>query len=311
MIGLVLRSTGSWYSVELEGVGVVPCRVRGKIRLAGVRSTNPVAVGDRVRVELNDSGDEGVIVGIEARENYIIRRATNLSKESHILASNLDLALLFLPSYAPVTPFEFADRFLATAYAYRVPAVVVLPKSDLKGEQDGRYDRDVEEVYCFAGYPVVSLSSVSGEGVEELRGMLRGRKTLVVGQSGSGKSAFLNALDPGLELPVGELTEGQLGRHTTTFAEMFPLESEGSGTYVIDSPGIKGFGVIDFERGEISHFFPEIFALSSGCRFNNCLHDQEPECAVASAVERGELPASRYASYLSLLDDADGFRRYR
>lgn len=306
--GLVLRSTGSWYEVEWEG-GVIACRVRGKIRLKGARTTNPVAVGDRVLFAVDPDGAHGVIHSIEPRENYIIRRATNLSKESHILGANLDLALLFLTCHAPETPLEFADRFLATAEAYRVPAIVVQPKWDFEQEREKSHALGVKDIYEYAGYRVVQLSSLSGLGVEELRQEMRGKKSLLVGQSGCGKSAFINALSPGLHRPTGELIAGSnLGRHTTTFAEMLPLPSDPC-TYVVDSPGIKGFGVIDFQREEIAHFFPDIFRLSAQCHYYNCLHDQEPHCAVIEALERGELPPSRYLSYLSLLHDDHA--RYR
>ncbi|PIE83840.1 MAG: ribosome small subunit-dependent GTPase A [Bacteroidia bacterium] len=304
--GLVVRATGSWYSVE-HGGEVVECRARGRIRLKGVRSTNPIVVGDRVEFTLADGA--GVIHRILPRRNYIIRRSINLSKETHIIAANLDAAYVVVTLTEPATPLEFVDRFLATATAYSIPGVVVLNKQDLPGEREASEAMGMRYIYREAGYEVLAVSATTGQGIEELRDRLAGRRSLIAGNSGVGKSSLVNALEPGLDLKTSPLSENyQLGRHTTTFSEMFRL-SFGEGTYVIDTPGIKGFGVVEFGREEISHFFPDIFALKGACRFGNCLHDQEPGCAVRAAVEAGELAPSRYVSYLSLLaDDQDRYR---
>jgi len=298
-LGIVTRSTGSWYQVLHEG-STLSCRSRGRIRLKGIRATNPIAVGDRVRFTIETDGS-GVIESIEPRSNYIIRRATNLSKEYHIIAANLDLAIVMVTLCAPPTPLPFIDRFLATAQAYRIPATVVLAKQDLPEERAATQEADLESIYRQAGYQVLALSATTGEGVDALRQMLTGRTTLIAGNSGVGKSSLINALAPDLHLRTAPLSAVHgIGQHTTTFSEMFTLDAS-AGTHVIDTPGIKGFGVVDFERGQISHFFPDIFALAPQCQFANCLHDQEPRCAVRAAVESGHLAISRYISYLDLL----------
>ena len=305
--GIVIRSTGSWYDV-LSGDTRFSCRARGRIRLKEVRSTNPIAVGDAV-LFVPEGPDVGVITAIEPRRNYMIRRATNLSRESHIIAANLDLAAVVVTLVAPPTPLEFVDRYLATAQAYGIPQLVILNKQDLPEEQDEATSLGIRAIYENAGATVVELSASTGLGLERLRTLLKGKTTLLAGHSGTGKSSILNALEPTLALRTAPLSESHgLGQHTTTFAEMYPL-TIAPNTYVIDTPGIKGFGVIDFDRHEVSHFFPEIFTTGKQCKYPDCLHYTEPGCAVVSAVECGHIPYSRYQSYLSILCDEGG--KYR
>lgn len=302
--GTVVRSTGSWYEVCAEGQ-THRCRIRGRLRLGGVRTTNPVAVGDEVACEACDDGS-CAITAILPRRNYVIRRASNLSKESHILAANLDQALLLTTLAEPVTPPEFIDRFLVTCEAYKIPVVVALGKADLAAA----LPRQVEAfraTYRAAGYPVIAVSSRTGEGVETLRELLRGRTTLLAGHSGVGKSTLVQRLEPGLNLRTGAISDSHhKGRHTTTFATMYSLAEGGR---LIDTPGIKGFGLIDIAGHELGHFFPEMMRLSPGCRFSNCTHTHEPGCAVREAVERGKLSPARYESYLKILDEDEKYRK--
>lgn len=302
--GTVVRSTGSWYDV-LAGGEAHRCRIRGRLRLSGVRTTNPVAVGDVVECE---AADDGVcaITAVLPRRNYVIRRASNLSKESHILAANIDQALLLATLAEPVTPPEFIDRFLVTCEAYRIPAVIALGKTDLvaaASEQAAAF----RATYEAAGYPVIGVSSRTGEGIDRIRTLLRGRTTLLAGHSGVGKSTLVATLEPGLDLRTGTISDSHhKGRHTTTFATMYPLAEGGR---IIDTPGIKGFGLIDIEGRELRHFFPELMRLSPGCRFYDCSHTHEPGCAVREAVERGELSFQRYESYLKILDEDEKYRK--
>ena len=301
--GLVISSTGSWYEVATEH-GMLTCRIRGRLRLKGIRSTNPVVVGDRVMVE--PDGESSAIVEILPRSNYVIRRASNLSKESHIIAANIDRALLIVTLHSPTTAREFVDRFLVTCEAYRVPVTIVIGKADML---TGEYEAETEEfeaIYSDAGYDIIRLSSTTGEGVEEIRALLRDKKTLVAGNSGVGKSTLVSNIDPTLDIRTGEISESHhKGKHTTTFSTMYPIE----GGYIIDTPGIKGFGLIDIEGRELCRYFPEMMRLAPDCRFYNCTHTHEPGCAVREAVEQGMVAWSRYESYLKILDEDDKYRK--
>ncbi len=271
------------------------CFLRGRFRVSGVRTTNPLAVGDNVTFD----PVEGVIVALLPRRNYIIRRASNLSRESQILAANIDQAFLVITVKMPATPVEFIDRFLATAEAYRIPAVIIINKTDLYGEEELSRVRQIRDVYEKIGYRVMIISATVDRSLTEVEDALRNRITLLSGNSGVGKSTLLNRLNPELSLKTGSLSDyHEQGKHITTFPEMHPV---GGGGYVIDTPGIRGFGVIDFDRKEIYHFFPEIFRISSGCRFYNCLHLDEPGCTVREAVARDDIEPWRYRSYISMM----------
>ena len=297
----VVRATGSWYDVLHDGA-MLRCRIRGKLRLKGVRSTNPVVVGDEAVCEAD--GGDCVIVDIVPRRNYVIRRASNLSKESHIIAANVDQALLMVTLRSPETPKEFADRFLVTCEAYKVPAAILLSKIDL---QDAEAVAEFRAVYEGAGYRVLEVSAKEGRGVEEVRKLLAGRTTLVSGNSGVGKSTLSQTIDPSLDIRTGEISDSHhKGRHTTTFSTMYPLAEGGA---VIDTPGIKGFGLLDIDDAELWHYFPEMMRVAPGCRFYNCTHTHEPGCAVVEAVKAGEIAWSRYESYLKILDDDEKYRK--
>lgn len=308
MKGLVVKNTGSWYVVKLEDGSMANCKIKGNFRLKGIRTTNPVAVDDEVVVEVKDGAS--YIVSIETRRNYIIRRASNLSKESQILAANIDQALLIVTLKEPVTNTTFIDRFLATAEAYNVPAVIVINKVDLLADEDEKeYLEAVKMLYETIGYKVVKMNALSGEGLDELRAVLVGKTTLLSGNSGVGKSSIINLVLPGLNLKTGSVSESHhTGMHTTTFSEMFELPEGGR---VIDTPGVKGFGTIDFDKAEVAHYFKEIFAISADCKYNNCTHTHEPGCAVLAAVENHYISESRYSSYLSILEDSadDKYRK--
>ncbi len=309
MKGLVIKNTGSWVTVRLEdNGGIVNCKMRGVLRLKGMRCTNPVAVGDIVQVE--DKGGEAPVVGaIEPRKNYIIRRASNLSKEFQIIAANLDQAVLVATLTNPETSTTFIDRFLATAEAYQVPAVLAFNKIDLLTTDDLRQQLDeLTTLYSRIGYPVIAMSATAGDGVDELKSLLGGKISLLSGNSGVGKSSIINLLVPDVNVRVGDVSHTHhKGMHTTTFSELLDLPGGGS---IIDTPGVKAFGTIDFERAQVAHYFPEIFKISSDCRFNNCTHTHEPGCAVRDAVERGDIAFSRYTSYLSILEE-DPNNKYR
>lgn len=298
----VVRATGSWYDVLHDGE-TVRCRIRGRLRLKGVRSTNPVVVGDEVACEADEGGDY-VIADILPRRNYVIRRASNLSKESHIIAANVDQALLMASLRSPETPTEFVDRFLVTCEAYKVPVTILLSKIDL---QDAEAVAEFRAVYEGAGYWVLEVSVREGRGVEEVRELLAGRTTLVSGNSGVGKSTLIQAIDPSLDIRTGEISESHhKGRHTTTFSTMYPLAGGGA---VIDTPGIKGFGLIDIDEAELWHYFPEMMRAAPGCRFYNCTHTHEPGCAVTEAVKAGEIAWPRYESYLKIRDEDEKYRK--
>lgn len=280
---------------------LVECKIKGNFRLKGIRSTNPVAVGDRVNIEENREGT-AFIVSIDDRDNYIIRRASNLSKESHILAANVDQALLIVTVNHPQTNLIFIDRFLATAEAYRVPVKLVFNKIDLYDENDKELLQGLVDLYTYIGYDCLLVSAVTGEGIDRLRTLLHEKVSLFAGNSGVGKSSLINCILPGLNLKTGAISlSHHKGMHTTTFSEMFPLPQGG---YIIDTPGVKGFGTIDFAPEEVAHFFPEIFRFSHDCRFGNCTHRHEPGCAVLKALEEHRISESRYASYLSIIDDS-------
>ena len=303
MTGLVIKNTGSWYLVRTDDGRDVECKVKGTFRLKGIRSTNPVAVGDRVRICANPGGT-AFITDIEERKNYIIRRASNLSKQSHILAANLDQCMLVATVNYPETSTTFIDRFLATAEAYRIPTLILFNKIDLYDEDDTRYLDGLVHLYTTIGYPCIKVSALDGRGLDEVKDKLRGAITLFSGNSGVGKSTLLNALLPGTDARTGEISQAHnKGMHTTTFSEMYPVDQAGG--YLIDTPGIKGFGTFDMEVEEIGHYFPEIFEASAHCKYGNCTHRQEPGCAVLKAVEEHRISQSRYASYLSMLDDKE------
>ena len=309
MKGLVIKNTGSWYTVLTDDGQLIDSKVKGNFRLKGIRSTNPVAVGDRVELVTNAEGT-AFISDIEDRRNYIIRKSQNLSKQSHIIAANVDQAFLIVTVDHPQTSTTFIDRFLASAEAYRVPVVLVFNKSDLFDEEMLRYQQMMISLYETIGYECRAVSAATGEGIEALRPMLDGKITLLSGNSGVGKSTLINRLVPGVNLRTAEISDAHnTGQHTTTFSEMIPLSSQRSLNlskgWLIDTPGIKGFGTFDMEREELTSYFREIFRFSKDCRFSNCTHTHEPGCAVLKALEDHYIAQSRYQSYLSMLDDKD------
>lgn len=300
--GLVVKNTGSWYVVRTEDGEFTDCKVKGNFRLKDIKSTNPVAVGDYVDIKLNNEGT-AFITEIHDRKNYIIRRASNLSKQSHIIGANLDQSFLVVTVNYPETSTVFIDRFLATAEAYRVPVKLIFNKIDLYGEDELRYLDGLINLYDSIGYESYKVSAATGEGIDVLRDSLAGKVTLFSGNSGVGKSTLLNALLPEANVRTGEISEvHNKGMHTTTFSEMFPT---GNGGYIIDTPGIKGFGTLDMEAEEVGHFFPEIFRFSADCKYGNCTHRNEPGCAVKKALEEHYISESRYNSYLSIIEDKD------
>ncbi len=310
--GRVIKNLGSTYLVRLDSTGeIVNCRAKGSFRIKGIRTTNPVAVGDFVEISLRDADNE-YITSILPRKNYIIRRASNLSKESHILASNLDQAIIVISIVNPMTPTTFIDRFLATSEAYNIPAAVVINKSDLWDEDDRQFANAISALYRSIGYPVLIVSACTGQGLDELIELTKGKTSLMAGNSGVGKSSLINALAPGADLRTGEISDQHhTGMHTTTFSEMVDLPYGGE---LIDVPGVKGFGVIDFSPEEVSHFFPEIFRIGRDCKYSDCLHTGEPGCAIIPAVEEARIAQSRYASYLSILEEtqeSEGTDKYR
>ena len=303
--GIVVESTGSHYKVLTDDGRMVGCRIRGKLRLKGVRSTNPVVVGDGVTCELLPDG-EGGIMAIDERRNYIIRRASNLSKESHIIAVNIDLALVVVTLTEPRTSPEFIDRFLVTCEAYHIPALIVLNKCDMLESADEAVEEFVHD-YGLAGYEVVKVAALHGKGVERVREAVRGKTVLLSGNSGVGKSTLVKALSPDAEVKIGEISDvHHKGKHTTTFSRVYRLAD---GSNIIDTPGIKGFGLIDIGGDELWHYFPEFMRHAEGCRFYNCTHTHEPGCAVREAVENGDIAFGRYESYLKILDEDGKYRQ--
>ncbi len=307
MHGLVVKNTGSWYTVHTDDGRSVDCKIKGSFRLKGIRSTNPITIGDRVEIEENREGG-AFITAIGDRRNYMIRRASNLSKQSHILAANIDLALLVVTIHYPQTTTTFIDRFLATAEAYGIPALLVFNKIDRYDADELEYLEGLMTLYCIIGYDCMKLCATSGEGIDALSDKISNKITLLSGHSGVGKSTIINKLLPHAKLRTKDISEyHKAGVHTTTFSEMIPLPNGG---YLIDTPGIKGFGTIEMQGGEVAHYFPEIFKHSADCRFSNCTHTNEPGCAVREAVEAHYISQSRYKSYLNILEDKDG-TKYR
>jgi ribosome biogenesis GTPase / thiamine phosphate phosphatase len=305
MDGMVFRSTGLWYDVRTEEGIQIKCRLRGKLRLSGSRITNPVAVGDYVEVEPEESGS-GIITRIRPRENYIIRKSTRKSHHGHILAANIDQAILIASFVFPRTSLGFIDRFLVAAESFRIPAGIIFNKADLLDDDQMELQLFLQEMYEEIGYKNLLISAVEDEDFDKVWDLLKGKKTLLSGHSGVGKSTLLNRLDPGLDIPTNEVSSfADKGIHTTTFATMYEL---GKDTYIIDTPGIKELGLLEMENWEISHYFPEMRELLGKCRFNNCLHINEPGCGVLEALKEGKIPELRYESYLSMVQDEDNRR---
>jgi len=305
--GVVLKSTGSRYRVLTEKGTTIDCTVKGKLRIKELRTTNPIAVGDNVMFEMEPRSDSGIITGVVDRRNYILRKASNLSKQSQIIAANIDQVFLMVTIILPETPVEFIDRFLITAEAYRVHAKIIINKTDLYDDSANAKMKYLKELYSKIGYDCIELSLIDKKVPESLKILLKDKITLISGYSGVGKTTLLNLLSPELNLKTGEISDyHKQGKHITTFPEMHFMPFGG---YVIDTPGIRGFGVVDMEKNEIYHFFREIFSVSKECRFNNCLHLDEPGCAVRTAVEKGEIDFLRYRSYLNIMDGDD--RKYR
>ena len=307
MRGLVYKSTGSWYTVKEENSGVFyQCRIKGKMRLKGIKNTNPVAVGDYVAFQ-QEEGLQGVITAVEERQNYIIRKSVNLSKQTHIIAANIDLAFLVITLNNPPTSTTFIDRFLVTAEAYSIKTVLLFNKIDTYTPDELAEVKYLAQLYRKVGYECIGISATTGKNIEKVKETMRGKTCVVSGHSGAGKSTLINAIAPQLALKTGEISlQHQQGQHTTTFAEMFDLPF---GAHIIDTPGIKGFGMVEIDKHELTDYFPEFFALKEDCKFNNCLHTDEPHCAVKEALENDEIAWSRYKSYLQILEgDEESYR---
>ena len=309
MKGTVYKSTGSWYQVKSEAGTFYDCRIKGKFRIKGIKSTNPVAVGDRVEFDIEDKegAEQGVIKKIEKRENYIIRTSVNLSKQTHIIASNIDQVFLLVTLNNPPTLTTFIDRFLVTAEAYHVKAVLLFNKVDSYNEDELVEVKYLAAIYRNAGYECIGISATTGNNVAKVKEMMLRKTSMFAGHSGTGKSTLINAIEPGLNLKTSQISDQhKQGQHTTTFAEMFDLSFDAR---IIDTPGIKGFGVVEIEREELGDYFPEFFELKQDCKFHNCLHLEEPKCAVKDALEEGEIAWSRYKSYLQILEgEEDNYR---
>ncbi len=305
--GTVVKSTGSQYLVRIGDERVIPCSIRGRFRIKGIRATNPVAVGDQVEFEWLKDGTGGIIISIRERSNYIIRKASNLSKEYQLLAANVDLAWLMVSMTLPRTLTPFIDRFLVSAEAYRIPVIILFNKLDLYGEPERTEMNQLRSVYTDIGYRCMQLSLQTREGIEEVKGEMSGKINVIAGNSGVGKSTLIQVLDPTIRLKIGDVSDAhKTGKHTTTYAEMFELKGS---IRIIDTPGIRGFGTIDIEREELFHFFPEIFRASKKCRYHNCLHLHEPDCGVKAEVETGTISEFRYVNYLMMMEE--GAERYR
>src|SRR5690606_2273279 len=310
MKGIVYKSTGSWYSVKAENGAFYDCRIKGKFRISGIKSTNPVAVGDHVDFDIEQKGDGtiGVIKKIDERNNYIIRKSVTLSKQTHIIAANIDIAFLLITLNHPPTFTTFIDRFLVTAEAYHIKSVLLFNKIDTYNEDELLEVKFLAALYRKIGYECIGISAMTGKNIEKVKAIMQDKVTMFSGHSGVGKSTLINAIEPGLALKTAEISEQHLqGQHTTTFAEMFDLSFGGQ---IIDTPGIKGFGVVEIDREELGDYFPEFFERKENCKFNNCLHLEEPHCAVKNALENEEIAWSRYKSYLQILEgEEDHFRK--
>lgn len=305
--GIVIKSTGSQYLVKIQDNEIIPCSIRGKFRIKGIRATNPVAVGDQVKFEWLEDEAGGIITSIQERSNYIIRRSSKLSKEYQLLATNVDLAWLMISMTLPRTLTPFIDRFLVSAEAYRIPVIILFNKTDLYGADEiGEMDH-LKRVYTAIGYRCMQMSLQTRKGVGEVRREMSGKVNVISGNSGVGKSTLVQVLDPSIRLKIGNVSEfHKTGKHTTTFSEMFELSG---GIKIIDTPGIRGFGTIDIAREELFHFFPEIFRASKKCKYHNCIHMHEPECAVKAEVEAGSISEFRYINYLMMMEEGD--EKYR
>lgn len=305
MTGTVYKSTGSWYTVKTELGAVYDCRIKGRFRIKGIKSTNPIAVGDVVdfKVETLDGSTTGIIHNIHDRENYIVRKAVNLSKQTHIIAANIDQVFLLITINNPPTLTSFIDRFLVTTQAYRIKTALIFNKMDTYDDDLVMEVKYLSHVYRKIGYECIEVSASTGSNVDHIKILMKDKTSMFAGHSGVGKSTLVNAIEPGLDLKTKEISMQHMqGQHTTTFAEMFDLSF---GARIIDTPGIKGFGVVDMDKEEIGDYFPEFFALKQDCRFNNCLHLEEPQCAVKEALDNDEIAFSRYRSYLQILEGDD------
>ncbi|HRZ75488.1 MAG TPA: ribosome small subunit-dependent GTPase A [Flavobacterium sp.] len=309
MTGIVYKSTGSWYTVKADNNQIFDCRIKGKFRMKGIKSTNPIAVGDVVDFEIDETSDAitGSIHHIDDRKNYIVRKSVNLSKQTHIIASNIDIVFLIVTINNPITTTSFIDRFLVTAEAYHIKAVLLFNKIDTFDETMSDEQLFLQHVYTQIGYDCLRVSAKNGKGLDQLKEMMQGKVCMFSGHSGVGKSTLVNALEPTLNLKTKEISDlHQQGQHTTTFAEMFDLTF---GSKIIDTPGIRGFGIVDMEKQEIKGYFPEFFKLEDQCKFNNCLHKEEPNCAIKKALEEDKIAWSRYKSYLQILEgDEEQYR---
>ncbi|WP_424002189.1 ribosome small subunit-dependent GTPase A [Maribacter sp. IgM3_T14_3] len=305
MVGIVYKSTGSWYTVKAEDGDFYECRIKGKFRIKGIKSTNPVAVGDSVRFEVETTGDDtfGIINEIEKRKNYIIRKSVNLSKQTHIIAANLDQVFLLVTLNNPPTYPVFIDRFLITAEAYKIPAVLLFNKIDTYTPEELDEIKFMAALYRKIGYTCIGISAATGKNVDKVKEMMVGKTSMFSGHSGVGKSTLVNTIEPNLDIKTKQISKQHLqGQHTTTFAEMFDLSFDAR---IIDTPGIKGFGIVDMEKEEIGNYFPEFFKLKQHCKFNNCIHIDEPKCAVKDALDAGDIAWSRYNSYLQMIKGED------